>query len=141
MDDLSTGFIENIEFLQDLATQKKSGFRFIKGDIRDLQTCTEACRDIDYVLHHAALGSVPRSIKDPLLTHQVNVDGFLNILLAAREAQVKRVVYASSSSVYGNADQIPNQEGKESACLSPYAVSKKINELYAANFSHVYGLI
>ena len=116
------------------------GWSFIEGDIREPLVCRAACEGVDFVLHQAALGSVPRSIEDPVRTHQSNVDGFLNMLVAARDAKVKRFVYASSSSVYGDAPNLPKREGEEGRLLSPYAVSKSINELYARTFEKNYGL-
>lgn len=119
---------------------KTEGWTFLEGDIREPLVCRAACEGIDLVLHQAALGSVPRSIEDPIRTHQSNVDGFLNMLVAARDAKVRRFVYASSSSVYGDAPKLPKREGEEGRLLSPYAVSKAINVLYARNFEKVYGL-
>jgi len=135
LDDLSTGYRANIE-----AFAGHPGFEFIEGDIRNLPDCQKACKNMDYVLHHAALGSVPRSIKDPVATNAVNVDGFLNMLVASRDNHVKRFVFASSSSVYGNDRTMPKTELKTGEPLSPYAVSKKTNELYAEVFARTYGL-
>lgn len=135
LDNLATGFEQNIR-----PYFNHPNFLFIKGDITDLATCHLACKEIDYVLHQAALGSVPRSIKNPIATNQVNVDGFLNILLAARDAKVKRLVYASSSSVYGDSEQLPKTEENIGNPLSPYAVSKLTNELYASVFVKNYGM-
>ncbi|GAB4139979.1 MAG: SDR family oxidoreductase [Bacteroidia bacterium] len=135
LDDLSTGFEANIE-----ALKSSPGFRFIKGDIRDYETCVNACKDVDVVLHQAALGSVPRSIDNPIATNSVNVDGFLNMLNAARMAGVNRFVYASSSSVYGDDATMPKIEDKTGELLSPYAVSKHTNEKYAKVFSRVYNM-
>jgi UDP-N-acetylglucosamine 4-epimerase len=135
LDNLSTGFAENIEYLKSYYD-----FEFIEGNIADFETCKLACEGIEYVSHQAALGSVPRSIKDPLATHKSNVDGFLNVLNAAREANVKRFVFASSSSVYGDSPELPKQEEVIGNALSPYAVSKLTNELYASVFSKVYGM-
>jgi UDP-N-acetylglucosamine/UDP-N-acetylgalactosamine 4-epimerase len=112
----------------------------IEGDIRDLATCQNACGGIDYVLHQAALGSVPRSIDDPILTNESNVTGFLNILVAARENQVKRFVYAASSSTYGDHPKLPKVEAEIGRPLSPYAVTKYVNELYADVFARCYGM-
>ncbi|MEI6124297.1 MAG: SDR family oxidoreductase [Bacteroidota bacterium] len=134
-DNLSTGFKRNIEPFVCLPNVE-----FIRGDIRDAELCVQACQGIDYVLHQAALGSVPRSIKDPVATNQSNVDGFLNILVAAKETAVKRVVYASSSSVYGDSPVLPKTEDKIGIPLSPYAVSKYVNELYANVFAKCYNL-
>lgn len=135
LDNLITGKIENIsEFLNN------KNFEFIKGDIRDIDTCMKACEKVDYVLHEAALGSVPRSINNPLLTNEINVSGTLNMLYSAKENNVKRFIYASSSSVYGDSLELPKKEGKEGNVLSPYAATKKIDEIYADVFKKVYGL-
>jgi UDP-N-acetylglucosamine/UDP-N-acetylgalactosamine 4-epimerase len=135
LDNVSTGFRKNIEpFLS------KSKFRFIEGDITDLSACHEACAGIDYVNHQAALGSVPRSVRDPIATHAVNSTGFLNMLVAARDAKAKRFVYASSSSVYGDHPVLPKKEEETGNPLSPYAVTKKTNELYARVFAMTYGM-
>lgn len=136
LDNLSTGKKENVEFLEG-----KANFEFIKGDICDFDSCVEACKDVDYVLHQAALGSVPRSIEFPLIYEENNIKGTLNILEAARlSGTVKRVVYASSSSVYGDSKELPKVEGVEGRLLSPYAVSKHVNELYGNLYTHLYGL-
>ncbi len=135
LDNFSTGKKENIQHLIG-----NSNFQLIEGDIRDLDTCKKACDGIDYVLHQAALGSVPRSINDPITTNSVNVDGFLNMLLAARDANVKRFVYAASSSTYGDSETLPKVEDKIGKPLSPYAVTKYVNELYAHVFGLNYGL-
>lgn len=133
LDNVSTGFKKNIEpFLSN------SNFSFIEGDITDFQTCKKACEGIEYVTHQAALGSVPRSVKDPIATHAVNATGFLNMLVAAKDAKVKRVVYASSSSVYGDHPVLPKKEDETGNPLSPYAVTKKTNELYANVFASTY---
>jgi UDP-N-acetylglucosamine 4-epimerase len=133
LDNYSTGSPENIEeFRSDAA------FEMIEGDIRDLETCGTALEGIDYLMHEAALGSVPRSINDPITTNEVNVSGFLNILVAARDAKVKRMVYAASSSTYGDHPALPKIEEQIGNPLSPYAVSKYINELYASVFSRTY---
>jgi len=113
-------------------------FTFIKGDIRDIETCQQACKDVDYVLHQAALGSVPRSIEDPICTNTANINGFLNMLVAARDAKVKRFVYAASSSTYGDHPDLPKVEDKIGNPLSPYAVTKLVNELYAQVFAKTY---
>lgn len=135
LDNLSTGFLRNIsKFIEN------KQITFINGDIRDYQTCLEATQNIDFVSHQAALGSVPRSINDPITTNQVNCDGFLNILQAAKTNNIKRVVYASSSSVYGSDLGLPKYEDKVGLPLSPYAVSKKTNELYANVYYKNYGL-
>ncbi len=115
-------------------------FTFIKGDIRDLQTCLEATNGVDYVLHHAALGSVPRSIKDPITTNEVNINGFLNMLVAARDNRIKRFIYAASSSTYGDSPTLPKVEDKIGKPLSPYAVTKYVNELYADIFAKCYDM-
>ncbi|QQS28170.1 MAG: SDR family oxidoreductase [Sphingobacteriales bacterium] len=135
IDDLSTGFRENIEpFL------KNPAFELIEGDIRHYPTCVESCKGIDLVCHQAAIGSVPRSIENPIYTNTVNVDGFVNIIKAAYENKVKRVVFASSSSVYGDDVTLPKKEEKIGNPLSPYAVSKLTNELYSRVFAQVYGM-
>ncbi len=135
LDNLSTGFRENIDTI--LA---HPNVEFIEGDIRDLETCRHACRGVDFVLHQAALGSVPRSIQDPVTTNAVNIDGFLNMLVAARDAQVKRFVYAASSSTYGDSPKLPKVEDEIGKPLSPYAVTKYVNELYADVFARTYGM-
>lgn len=135
LDDLSTGKKENIQpFLE------KPNFEFIKGDIRDLDTCMNACKNIDYVSHQAAWGSVPRSIEMPLVYEEINIKGFLNMLEAARQNNVKKFVYASSSSVYGDEPTLPKKEGREGNLLSPYALTKRINEEYAKLYTKLYGL-
>lgn len=131
LDNLSTGFMNN---LQDVIHHPD--FQFLEGDIRHLETCQMACKDIDIVLHQAALGSVPRSLADPITTNEVNVSGFLNMLVAARDNKVKRFVYAASSSTYGDSENLPKVEEIIGMPLSPYAVTKYVNELYA----HVFGL-
>ncbi len=139
LDNFSTGYRANLN--EAIALNVGSGtFRFVEGDIRDLEACRSACAGVDYVLHQAALASVPRSIADPISSSQVNVEGFLNILLAARDAKARRVVYASSSSVYGDATTIPQVEEKTGRALSPYAATKATNELYASVFQRNYGL-
>lgn len=140
LDNFSTGFPANLEDVQRQVGQKAwRRFRFIEGDIRDPATCQLACKGMDFVLHQAALGSVPRSIADPLATHLANVDGTLNLFLAARDAGVRRVVFASSSSVYGDNPDLPKVEAHIGAPLSPYALSKRITEDYAAVLSRTYG--
>lgn len=135
LDDLATGFHDNI------AKFVESGkVTHILGSICDPDTCQEACKGIDYIFHLAALGSVPRSIKNPIRTHEVNASGFLNILVAAKDNGVKRVVYSSSSSVYGDNTDMPKLEEKTGKPLSPYAVTKAMNEVYAGVFHRVYGL-
>jgi UDP-N-acetylglucosamine 4-epimerase len=135
LDNLSTGFQRNIDLFADYPN-----FEFIKGDIRDYETCKKACEGIDYVTHQAALGSVPRSIADPVTSNEVNVSGFLNMLTAAKDAKVKSFVYASSSSVYGDEPNLPKTEERVGNPLSPYAVTKKTNELYADVFAKLYGM-
>jgi len=134
-DNFATGKKDNIiEFLEN------PNFAFIKGDIRKLEDCLKATKDMDYVLHQAALGSVPRSIKDPITSNEVNVSGFLNMLLASRDNGVKRFVYAASSSTYGDSESMPKVEDVIGKPLSPYAITKYVNELYADIFSKTYGL-
>ncbi|SEA68887.1 SDR family oxidoreductase [Psychroflexus halocasei] len=135
LDNFATGHQHNIApFLN------KENFNFIEGDIRDLETCQKACQNQDFVLHQAALGSVPRSINDPITSNEVNVNGFLNMLVAARDAGVKRFVYAASSSTYGDSEALPKIEENIGKPLSPYAITKYVNELYAENFFKTYGL-
>lgn len=135
LDNLANGFQSNIAVLQNYP-----GFEFIEGDIRNIETCQQACSGMDYVSHQAALGSVPRSIKEPVYFNEVNVGGFTNMLKAAVDNNIKQFVYASSSSVYGDEPTLPKQEGRIGNCLSPYAATKKTNELYAQVFADVYGL-
>jgi len=138
LDNLSTGRIEN---LSSLKTYEASGnYEFMMGDITNLETCHKACVGMTLICHQAALGSVPRSIDDPLKSHINNVDGFLNLLIAAKEAGLKRIVYASSSSVYGDDESLIKVEGIEGQPLSPYAITKCVNELYAHVFTSLYGL-
>jgi UDP-N-acetylglucosamine 4-epimerase len=135
LDNFSTGFRQNVNrFLL------HKNFELIEGDIRDLETCKDAVKGIDYVLHQAALGSVPRSINDPLTTNDVNINGFLNVLLASTGEKVRRVIYAASSSTYGDSIELPKTEDHIGNPLSPYAVTKYVNELYAGVFSKVYKL-
>jgi UDP-N-acetylglucosamine 4-epimerase len=115
-------------------------FQFIQADIRDLEACQNACYQVDYVLHQAALGSVPRSIKDPIVTNSVNIDGFLNMLVASRDQKVKRFVYAASSSTYGDSNILPKKEDEIGTPLSPYAITKYVNELYATIFKNSFNL-
>ena len=134
LDNLSNGYFDNIKMFINLPN-----FEFINGDIRDFETCRKAVTDMDFVSHQAALGSVPRSIADPILTNDVNINGFLNILLASKESnKIKKFVYAASSSTYGDSLDLPKIEGFEGKPLSPYAVSKAVNEMYADVFSKVY---
>ena len=140
LDNFSTGYLHNLEQVQASVTAKQwHNFKFIEGDIRYLQTCREVCQSTTYVLHQAALGSVPRSIADPINTHENNISGFLNILVAAKDAGVKRLVYAASSSTYGDHPDLPKVEDKIGSPLSPYAVTKLVNELYAQVFANNYG--
>ena len=140
LDNFSTGFQHNFDEVQGLVTEEQwQRFTFVKGDIRDLETCKGACAGVDYVLHQAALGSVPRSIEDPILTNENNLSGFLNMLVAARDAKVKRFVYAASSSTYGDHPGLPKVEAAIGKPLSPYAVTKFVNELYADVFARTYG--
>ncbi len=140
LDNFSTGHQSNLEDVQKLVTPEKwTNFRFIRGDIRNINDCRQACDGVDYVLHQAALGSVPRSIEDPITTNQNNIDGFLNILVAARDAKVARFVYAASSSTYGDHPDLPKVEDKIGKPLSPYAVTKLVNELYSNVFAKTYG--
>ena len=140
IDNFSTGYQKNIDEALAAANCQPStaNFHFIEGDIRNLDDCKKACVDADYVLHQAALGSVPRSIEDPITTNQNNIDGFLNMLVAARDAKVKRFVYAASSSTYGDHPALPKVEEKIGKPLSPYAVTKVVNELYADVFAKTY---
>jgi UDP-N-acetylglucosamine 4-epimerase len=133
IDNFANGFESNLEVLRIY-----NGFEFVEGDIRNIETCRKACAGIDYVSHQAALGSVPRSIKDPSNTNDVNVGGFVNMLKAAVENKVKQFVYASSSSVYGDEPTLPKKEDRIGNCFSPYAVSKRADELYADVFSKAY---
>lgn len=135
LDNLATGFEDNLKPYLPLAN-----FQFIKGDICNIDDCNKACFGVDYVFHQAALGSVPRSIKNPIATHNVNATGFINVLLAARDSNVKRVVYASSSSVYGDSKILPKVENQIGKQLSPYAVSKMTNELYGEIFAKTYNM-
>ena len=135
LDNMVNGFDKNIALLKEYAA-----FEFIEGDIRNEATCQQACKDIDFVSHQAALGSVPRSIKEPVYFNEVNVGGFVNMLKAAVDNKVQQFVYASSSSVYGDEPTLPKKEERIGNCLSPYAATKKTNELYAQVFADVYGL-
>ena len=139
VDDFSTGHRANLDEVL-AAFNATANFRMVEGDIRDLQTCRAACEGADYVLHHAALGSVPWSMDDPLRTNAVNVDGFVNMLVAAKDAGVSRFVYASSSAVYGDTPDYPQIEERLGRPLSPYAASKTTNETYAVAFQMSYGL-
>lgn len=140
LDNFATGYQRNLDEVQGLVSAEQwAGFRFIAGDIRQLSDCQRACEGVDYVLHQAALGSVPRSLNDPIATNQTNVDGFLNMLVAARDAQVKSFTYAASSSTYGDHPALPKVEENIGKPLSPYAVTKYVNELYADVFARSYG--
>lgn len=141
LDNFATGHRHNLEEALDAAgrAQAESRFTFIEGDIYSLEGCHRACAHVDYVLHQAALGSVPRSLEDPISTNAANIDGFLNMLVAARDAGVKRFVYAASSSTYGDHPSLPKVEDTIGNPLSPYAVTKYVNELYASVFARSYG--
>ena len=135
LDNFATGKSENIAHLL-----SNPNFTLLEGDIRNLEDCHKACTGVDYVLHQAALGSVPRSIKDPITSNAVNISGFLNMLVAARDAKVKRFIYAASSSTYGDSATMPKVEDIIGKPLSPYAITKYVNELYADIFSKTYGI-
>ena len=144
LDNFDTGYQHNID--QAISDAEKitgyeisKNFTFIEGDIRKIEDCNKACLEVDYVLHQAALGSVPRSIEDPINTNKANIDGFLNMLVASRDARVKRFVYAASSSTYGDHPGLPKIESEIGSPLSPYAVTKAVNEMYAQVFAKVYG--
>jgi UDP-N-acetylglucosamine/UDP-N-acetylgalactosamine 4-epimerase len=144
LDNFDTGHQHNIDQAIEDANRitgkdLSNNFKFINGDIRELGDCKEACSGVDYVLHQAALGSVPRSIEDPINTNRANIDGFLNMLVASKDVNVKRFVYAASSSTYGDHPDLPKVEGKIGSPLSPYAVTKVVNELYANVFAKTYG--
>jgi UDP-N-acetylglucosamine 4-epimerase len=139
VDNLITGHKKNLDDVLSINPDERLQFQFIEGDLRDLAVAKRACKDVDIVLHQAALGSVPRSIADPIASHQHNVDAFLNVLAAAREAGVKRVVYASSSSVYGDHPGLPKHEDRIGKPLSPYAATKRVDEVYAQVFQNCYG--
>ena len=140
LDNFSTGFQHNLDEVQaKVGADAWQRFRFIEGDIRNFDDCRAAVRGVDYVLHQAALGSVPRSLEDPATTNAVNISGFLNMLIAARDEQVKSFVYAASSSTYGDHEALPKVEDQIGQPLSPYAVTKYVNELYASVFARSYG--
>lgn len=140
LDNFSTGYQHNLDDVKSLVTPSQwANFLFIKGDIRNLDDCCRAVSEVDYVLHQAALGSVPRSIADPITTNAANITGFLNMLVASRDAKVKRFVYAASSSTYGDHPGLPKVEDQIGKPLSPYAVTKYVNELYADVFARTYG--
>lgn len=134
-DNFETGFHRNVDALRD-----HNRFQFVEGDIRSLKDCLKACDGADIVLNQAALGSVPRSINDPISSNETNITGFMNMLVASRDSKVKRFVYASSSSVYGDEKSLPKVESKIGKALSPYAVTKSVNEQYAAVFGSLYGM-
>lgn len=141
LDNFATGHQHNLDQVRELVSSEQwQRFTMIKGDIRQLADCAQACEGVDFVLHEAALGSVSRSIADPITTNDVNVGGFLNMLTASRDAKVKRFVYAASSSTYGDHPALPKQEAVIGNPLSPYAVTKYVNELYAGVFAKTYGM-
>lgn len=140
LDNFATGHQRNLDEVKGLVSEVQwAAFSFIEGDIRNLHDCQQACKGVDYVLHQAALGSVPRSINDPITTNATNIDGFLNMLVAARDAGVKSFTYAASSSTYGDHPALPKVEDTIGKPLSPYAVTKYVNELYAEVFARTYG--
>lgn len=140
LDNFLTGYKKNLDMVREaVGDEAFARFTFIEGDIRDPETCRRACEGVSHVLHEAALGSVPRSIDDPLLTNGCNIDGFLNMLVAARDAQVESFVYAASSSTYGDSPELPKVEDRIGRPLSPYAVTKYVDELYADVFARCYG--
>jgi UDP-N-acetylglucosamine 4-epimerase len=140
LENFATGHQSNLDEVQSLVTPEQwCRFSFIEGDIRNLEDCAQACEGVDYVLHQAALGSVPRSLNDPITTNAANITGFLNMLVAAREAEVKSFTYAASSSTYGDHPALPKVEENIGKPLSPYAVTKYVNELYAEVFARSYG--
>jgi UDP-N-acetylglucosamine 4-epimerase len=141
VDDFSTGHRANLDEVRAMVGEQAwSGHRFIEGDLADERVCESACAGVELVLHQAALGSVPRSIRDPLRTHRANATAFLNMLVAARDSGVKRIIYAASSSTYGDSEQLPKVEDWIGRPLSPYAVTKYVDELYADVFARCYGL-
>ena len=140
LDNFMTGYQKNLDMVRDIVGPEAwSRFTFIEGDIRDIETCRTACQGVQHVLHEAALGSVPRSIDDPLLSNSCNITGYLHMLVAARDAGVKSFVYAASSSTYGDSPELPKVEDKIGSPLSPYAVTKYVDELYADVFHRCYG--
>jgi len=140
LDNFLTGYQKNLDMVRDIVGPEAwSRFTFIEGDIRDIETCRTACQGVQHVLHEAALGSVPRSIDDPLLSNSCNITGYLHMLVAARDAGVKSFVYAASSSTYGDSPELPKVEDKIGSPLSPYAVTKYVDELYADVFHRCYG--
>ena len=141
LDNFSTGYQRNLDEVKDLVEPVQwAKFKFVEGDIRNLDHCHQACQGVDFVLHQAALGSVPRSVEDPITTNANNITGFLNMLVAARDAKAQRFVYAASSSTYGDHPGLPKVEDHIGKPLSPYAVTKYVNELYADVFARTYGL-
>ncbi len=141
LDNFATGSKENLSDVRRVVGEEANRrFKFVEGDILNQALCREVCEGADYVLHQAALGSVPRSVKDPFTSNQVNVDGFISMMLAARDAGVERFVYASSSSVYGDSPELPKVEERIGEPLSPYAATKRINEMYAKIFTSLYGI-
>ncbi len=141
LDNFATGFQHNLDEVRALVGEEQwNKFRFIEGDIRKLDDCLKACEGVEFVLHEAALGSVPRSIADPIATNEVNISGFLNMLVAARDCKVRRMVYAASSSTYGDHPDLPKIEDRIGKPLSPYAVTKYVNELYADVFTKTYNM-
>ncbi|MFP1678776.1 SDR family oxidoreductase [Alloalcanivorax sp. C16-2] len=141
LDNFATGHRSNLEEVKSLVSEKRwNRFNFIEGDIRNIEDCRSAIKGVDYVLHQAALGSVPRSIDDPIATNQANIDGFLNMLVAAKDERVKKFVFAASSSTYGDHPALPKKENNIGKPLSPYAVTKYVNELYADVFHRVYDI-
>jgi len=141
LDNFATGHQRNLDEVQTNVTPAQwQNFTFINGDIRNLEDCKKVAQNVDYVLHQAAIGSVPRSIEDPIFTNENNISGFLNMLVASRDAGVKRFIYAASSSTYGDSAELPKVEDKIGKPLSPYAVTKYVNELYADVFARTYGL-
>jgi len=141
LDNFSTGYQKNLDMIKkSVGKVKYENLKFIEGDISDYKTCEEACVGVDIVLHQAALGSVPRSIADPVTSNLSNITGFLNMLTAAKNEGIKRFVYASSSSVYGDSAELPKVEERTGNLLSPYAVMKYTNELYAGVFTRTYGM-
>lgn len=141
LDNFSTGYASNLDDIKaNVGLKKWERLKFIEGDIRSLDTCNAACKDVDYILHQAALGSVPRSIENPLATNETNISGFLNILTSAKDNNVRRFVYAASSSTYGDNPSLPKKEEVIGKPLSPYAVTKYVNELYANVYASIYNI-
>lgn len=141
LDNFSTGYLHNLEDVKkEVGDKNWKFFTFYQGDIKNLSDCRKACKGVDFVLHQAALGSVPRSITNPIRTNRSNIDGFLHMLVASRDEGAKRFIYASSSSVYGDHPHLPKKENQVGSPLSPYAVTKYVNELYADIFRRVYGV-